>query len=182
MHTGLDIDQIVAGNRQAFAAAVTAYQGPLFAFLGRMGLEQARAEEVAQETFLRAWTNIRTYRPDRAGFSTWLFTIARNLALNAQARGNVLRETAYGDAVPEVASSDPSAFDAMDGRQQRQRLREALLALPAADRSILALAYVQDLSHSDIGRIEGCSAGAVKARIHRSKHKLRFLLEDRDER
>jgi RNA polymerase sigma-70 factor (ECF subfamily) len=182
MDTGLDIAAIQTGNRQAFAALVTAYQAPLFGFLGRMGLDHARAEEIAQDTFLRAWANIHTYRPGRASLTTWLFTIARNLALNAQARSGVRRETAYGDALPELACDRPSALEALDGQQQRRRLRDALLALPDRDRAILALAYVRDISHADIARIESCSPGAVKVRIHRAKERLRALLENRDGR
>jgi RNA polymerase sigma-70 factor (ECF subfamily) len=62
--------------------------------------------------------------------------------------------------------------------QRRNRLRAALRQLPAADRSVLALAYVEELAHADIARIEGCSAGAVKVRLHRARRKLAEIMGD----
>ena len=80
------LERVARGEAQAFAELVVHYQRPLFAFLGRMGLNAARAEEVAQESFLRAWQNLPSYRSEQAQFSTWLFTIARRLALNELTR------------------------------------------------------------------------------------------------
>ena len=73
------IKRVRDGDRSAFAELVAHYQRPLFGYLGRMGQSQAAAEDLAQETFLRAWTSLGSYDPARAAFSTWLFTIARNL-------------------------------------------------------------------------------------------------------
>ena len=177
MNSGLYRDRIVAGDRQAFAELVGRYQGPLFGFLGRMGLSQTQAEEIAQETFLRVWLNLADYRPERAAFATWLFAIARNLALGQLARAAGHREVNYGDEIPAVACDRPSAIDALALRQRHRGLQEALRALPSADRSLLALAYVEELSHADIARIEGCKTGAIKTRVHRAKEKLRRLME-----
>jgi RNA polymerase sigma-70 factor (ECF subfamily) len=172
-----DFQRIAAGDRQAFAALVEQYQRPLFGFLGRMGLDQAAAEDIAQEAFLRTWANRAAFRPERASFITWLFTIARNLALNAASRHSARREAPFDDATPDIACDRPTAFDQITRRQGQDRLRAALRALPSADRTLLALAYVEDLSHADIARIEGCSSGAIKQRAHRAKQKLRGLLE-----
>ncbi len=172
-----NFQRIAAGDRSAFAVLVGRYQRALFGFLGRMGLEQSAAEDIAQDAFLRTWTHRADFRPDRASFVTWLFTIARNLALNAAARSHRQRETTLDDAAREIACDRPLALDAIDRRQREARLRDALRALPPADRTLLALVYVEDLSHADIARIEGCSSGAVKQRAHRAKQKLRRLLE-----
>ena len=80
------LQQIRQGNRQAYAPIVAHFQRPLFGYLGRMGLTQAQAEDLAQETFLRAWQALAQYDPQQAAFSTWLFTIAHRLALNELAR------------------------------------------------------------------------------------------------
>ena len=72
----------LGGDPVAFGELVTRYQHSLFGFLGRMGLEPAVCEELAQETFLRAWVNRASYDAGKAAVSTWLFTIARNLALS----------------------------------------------------------------------------------------------------
>lgn len=80
------LHRIAAGEQLAFAELVDMYQRPLFGFLGRLGMNQAQAEDIAQETFLRAWTHLHSYQPERAQFVTWLFTIARNLAYNTLQR------------------------------------------------------------------------------------------------
>jgi len=73
----------LGGDPEAFSALVARYQDSLFAYLGRMGFSQAVCEELAQEAFLRAWINRDKYNADKASAATWLFTIARNLALSA---------------------------------------------------------------------------------------------------
>src|SRR5690606_31902097 len=86
----MNIDEVLArihaGDRHAFAAIVERFHGTLFGYLGRMGVRAAEAEDLAQETFLRAWTQLGTFDARRGAFSTWLFTIARNLAVNELSR------------------------------------------------------------------------------------------------
>jgi RNA polymerase sigma-70 factor, ECF subfamily len=170
------------GDEAAFRALVRSLEGPLFGFLGRMGLDQARAEEIAQEAFIRLWQRRASYRPELGSLATWTFAIARNLALNAVSRASAQREMPYGDAPPEAACEQPLASEALEARQERERLRRALLLLPPGDRALLALIYVQELSHADAARIEGCSVGAIKTRAHRAKARLRQIMEDEDGR
>lgn len=173
------LERIHAGDRQAYAAIVTRFQGPLFAYLGRMGCTAAEAEELAQEAFLRAWLQLRTFDARRGAFSTWLFTIARNLALNE------LRRAGSRRSVPEHAADRPGEQplpqEMVVLEQRRTRLRAALLQLPAEDRSVLALAYVEELAHADIARIEDCSVGAIKVRLHRARRRLAQILGSEDE-
>jgi len=174
------LQRISDGDRQAFAGIVTHYQRPLFGFLGRMALGQGLAEDIAQETFLRAWKNLADYQPRRAEFSTWLFTIARNLALHELARTGHRREAGSDDDLPEQACQRPQPPEALAGAQQRERLQRALRQLALPDRSALALAYIHDLALSEVARIEGCSLAAIKTRLHRAKEKLRLILEKND--
>jgi RNA polymerase sigma-70 factor (ECF subfamily) len=171
------VEQILSGDTGAFAAVVEAYQGPLFGYLGRMGLPQARAEEIAQETFLRAWTHLDEYDAGRASFNTWLYTIAHRLALNALARRATTQELSSTPA-HDPASTAPEPAEAFAAGQLGASLRAALLALPATDRSAVALTYIKDLALVDVARIEGCTVGAIKARLHRARAKLAELLED----
>ncbi len=176
------LQRISAGDRQAFAGVVAHYQRPLFGFLGRMALDQGLAEEIAQETFLRAWKNLADYRPERAQFSTWLFTIARNLALHELERAARGHEQPASEALPEPVCERPQPPEMLARAQQRRRLHLALRQLPLADRSALALAYNHELELAEIARIEGCSTGAIKTRLHRAKEKLRqILLEESNE-
>jgi RNA polymerase sigma-70 factor, ECF subfamily len=167
--------RIHEGDPAAFAPIVTHFQGPLFGYLGRMGLGQAAAQDIAQETFLRAWTQLATYDAHRAQFSTWLFTIARNLALNTLAKAQHQHEWATEHPLPEVPCDAPQPPDALHAAQRRAQLQQALRALPLGDRSVLALAYFHELDMSAIARIEGCSVAAAKVRLHRAKTRLREL-------
>ncbi len=184
MESNVDIkpllQRIADGDTQAFAEVVGHYQRPLFGFLGRMALSQSHAEEVAQETFLRAWHSLGEYKPERAAFSTWLFTIARNLALNELARAAYRHESTQGDDMPDAACERLQPPEELARRQQQRRLQAALQKLPLPDRSALALAYIHDLELAAIARIEGCTTGAIKTRLHRAKEKLRHLLEKHD--
>lgn len=174
------LQKIAAGDKQAYASVVEHYQRPLFGFLGRMALSQSLAEEIAQETFLRAWKSLGEYKPEVAEFSTWLFTIARNLALNELSRSAYQQEVEINDAIPEAACNGLQPSEELARKQQKQRMQAALWKLPLQDRSALALAYIQDLEMTAIARIEGCTTAAIKTRLHRAKEKLRQLLEEDD--
>lgn len=168
---------IQGGDKQAFAEVVTRYQRPLFGFLGRMGLSRGQAEDLAQETFLRAWRNLGKFDPDRGEFSTWLFTIAKNLAMNELSSATHGREVAVDEDHPELPCARPQPCEALALEQRRESLRAALRKLPPAERCTVALAYIQDLELAQIAQIEGCTTGAVKTRLHRAKRKLYHLLE-----
>lgn len=171
------LQRIARGDLRAFAELVDRYQRPLFAFLGRMGLEAARAEEVAQETFLRAWQSLPRYRTEQAQFSTWLFTIARRLALNELARSRNRYEVAADDDAPEPACAAARPEQALDQRRLQARIDAAFRSLGTDDRSVLALAYSHDLGMAEIAVIEGCSVDAVKTRLHRARQRLRIALD-----
>ena len=171
------IAQILQGDRQAYAPLVGRYQDGVFAFLWRMGLRRAVIEELAQETFVRAWSHLGDFDPSRAAFSTWLFAISRNLALNEINRAGHRLEVAANDDF-DAASGDDSPPEALARKRNHLRLHAALGRLGAAQRSVLALCYLNELSLAEVAVIEGISAGAVKVRLHRARQALRLILEN----
>jgi len=175
------LKRIIDGDREAFAEVVETYQRPLFGFLGRLGLSKAVAEEIAQETFLRAWRNLGQYQIGRAQFSTWLFSIGRNLALNEITRASNRVEETTENAGPLAVCTTPGPLDQVAQEQSDTRLRDAILRLPLPERTTLALAYVRELPLGEIATLEATTVGAVKARLHRAKAKLREWLEIQDE-
>ncbi len=170
------MQRLAQGQQRAFADLVDLYQRPLFGFLGRLGLSQAQAEEIAQETFLRAWTHLSDFSPEQAQFATWLFTIARNLAYNTLQSAPQQREVT-GQTLPDLACPQDGPAQVLDRTQQQARLQIALRQLPMKDRSALALVYVHELALADVARIEGDSLPAIKTRLHRAKQRLRDLLQ-----
>ncbi|MEY2686359.1 MAG: hypothetical protein RL375_557, partial [Pseudomonadota bacterium] len=178
------------GDRTAFAELVRRHQRGLFGFLGRMGIGQAQAQDLAQESFLRVWRHLGEFDPRRAAFSTWLYTIARRLALNWLDRAEhallVPSAGAEGDE-PDLADGAAAADVRAGGwggdplqqlEQQRERawLQAGMRRLPLTERSLLALAYVHDMSLAQIAQIEGVSEAAAKARLHRARGRLREVL------
>ncbi len=184
MDDGFLLRQVLGGNRNAFRLLVVRYQRPLFRFLGGFGLEQAAAEELAQETFLRAYRSLADYDPDKASFSSWLFTIAKHLAMNETARSH--RRAPHVDAAASeheltVPGPQPLAPEVLEAEERRHRMQAALHRLPDLLRSALVLAYLRELSLEDVAEIERCSVAAVKSRIFRGKQLLRAALSETEE-
>ena len=172
------IEQTLQGDRQAYARLIERYQDGVFAFLWRMGLRRAVIEELAQETFVRAWTHLGDFQPARSAFSTWLFAIGRNLALNEIGRAGHRLEVATADDDAEPASGDDTPLAALERKRSRARLHTGLSRLAAAQRSVLALCYLNELSLAEVAAIEGISIGATKVRLHRARQALRDVLEN----
>jgi RNA polymerase sigma-70 factor (ECF subfamily) len=175
-----DVTKTAYGDHLAFGRIVEAHQRKIFAYLGRMGIDRATAEDIAQDTFLRVWRNAGQFNPKRGSLATWILTIARNLALTRlsrpERRGEIL-DVAIAD---EVVSDLPQPDEQLCTKQRHERLRAALNHLSLADRLLLAASYVDDLSLADIARVEGCSNGAAKVRLHRARTRLRQTLERHD--
>src|SRR6186713_2904504 len=127
------IKQTLAGNRQAFRLVVLRYQRPLFRFLGLLGFRGARAEDLAQETFLRAFKALASFDPARAAFSTWLFTIARRLAIGEWRRTQ--QEQGLPLAYEERSSLALDPAQSALSSERVRRLEGALRALPEQLRS-----------------------------------------------
>jgi RNA polymerase sigma-70 factor (ECF subfamily) len=179
MDDGFLIRQVLSGNTNAFRLLVVRYERAIFRFLGGFGLEQAAAEELAQEAFLRAFRNLAGYDAAKAKFSSWLFTIAKHLAINERARGS--RSALHADVADmnetlPTGDSPTGAHAAIEAKERGARVRRALSRLPENLRNALVLAYVKELSMDDIANIESCSVGAVKSRIFRGKQLLRAAL------
>ena len=174
------IRQTLSGSRNAFRLLVVRYQRPIFKFLGGFAIESAVAEELAQETFLRAYRSLSAFDSGQSAFSSWLFTIAKHLVLNETARSSRrLPHVAVADDAAIVET--PPASQQVESAERSSHVRRALEALPTPLRSALVLAYMQEHSLEEIAAIEGCSVGAIKSRIYRGKELLRLHLAGMEE-
>lgn len=168
------------GDQQAFALIVRHYQQALFAYLGRMGFSAAVAEELAQETFFRAWQHLSRFDANQAAFSTWLFSIARHLAMNEMNRhANRYEQAQDLSQMTQQIDEQMHLADKEDWQQlqEKRRIQQAMSHLPSEQRHLLALAYVKELSLVDIAAIEQCSVNTIKSRLHRIRKRLLTLLE-----
>ncbi|MCP4006471.1 MAG: sigma-70 family RNA polymerase sigma factor [bacterium] len=161
-----------AGDRQAFEQLFRSYTPRLMAFLLRMVKDRGRAEELTQDVFVRVYQAAERYEP-RAKFSTWLFGIAHNLALNDLARAYRKRERPLEDAHSETtADRNPDASEQLEARRMTEALEAAIGELPERQRSALMLRTVQGLGYEEIGTVLGASVSSVKSLLHRAREKL----------
>lgn len=157
-------------DRNAFARLVGRHQSMVRSVLRRLTRgDHGLADDLAQETFLLAWRNLRSFRFD-ARFSTWLYRIAFNAWLTeVRKRREVLladEETAPG---PEEGTQDPHAAERID-------LERALAQLSDGERAAIAACYFADLTHEEAAEAIGIPLGTVKTHILRAKAKLRAKL------
>lgn len=172
------VRQILGGNRDAFRLLVLRYQRPLFRFLGLLGFAQDVAEDVAQATFLRVHRALGSFDPQRAKFSTWLFTIAKRLAANERQRAHRHREQPLGDLV--VDQPPPVTADPAVAAERTRRLAAAMAALPEALRTTFFLSQINELTLDEVAAVEGCALGTVKSRVHRAREHLRAALVEEE--
>lgn len=172
---------LASGDPDAVAAFVRRFQrrvyGLAFAILG----DTSAAEDVAQETFARAWRHAPAFDPRRGSVAAWVLAIARNLAIDT-ARMRGARPTDPAE-LPELLTPDPEP-----GPDERAiagddvgRLREALAALPADQRRALVLAAFYGRTAREISEADGIPLGTVKTRIRAAMLKLRSALEVEDD-
>lgn len=161
---------------QRFEANLRQFQQAMFAYLGRLGLSQAEAEDVAQETFLRAWRARRQFDSNKGAYSTWLFRIARNVALNTLEHQR--KTVVFSDAETVMrASTDARASDSTEQRDRDRAVSVALAGLSVDDRDVLSLAYISGLSTEQAANVCGCRVGTFRTRLSRARERLLKQLE-----
>jgi RNA polymerase sigma-70 factor (ECF subfamily) len=180
------------GDAKAFSELMARHEKPLWNFLRRFVAVESQAEDLLQETFLRVIRHAGDWQPS-AKFSTWLYTIARNLCTD-QARRMSLRKAASLDAPagpPDGGDGDgaPRRIDRLDGgdrggevaaqnRQAGSRIEEAVAGLPHDQREVFLMREVMDMSFAEIAAAVGASEPTVKSRMRYALGKLREALED----
>ncbi len=169
---------VKAGDRTAFEQLYRRYRERLYPFLMRYTGDAATAQDLFQETFLRVFRDRARYEP-RAAFSTWLFTIARNLFLDSVKRTGTPQKFLEREAVSRAAPDpSPGPLETLEQREADAMLRRAVASLEEQDRAILLLSRFEGLRYGEIAEILGISEGAVKVRAHRALQALRRALTD----
>jgi RNA polymerase sigma-70 factor (ECF subfamily) len=158
------------GDRDAFGRLVEAYQSPVRRFFCHLtGGDGERSKDLAQETFVKAWLHIGSFRA-AAAFSTWLYRIAYNVFYDDC---RVQRDMADADSVPEEAA----LCDGVSGSDLGMDLARALATLSAVERTAILLFYMEDKPVGRIAAIMGCPPGTVKSHLHRGREKLAACLK-----
>lgn len=173
-----DVERVLGGDISAFEGIVRRWQGPLVNMAYRFCNDRGRAEEMAQEAFLRVYRSLAGWRRD-AAFSTWLFAVAANLYRSELKRipvGNVAL-----DDVAELMDKHSHPRD-FEERQRDRMVRKAVMALPVKYRDAMVLYYFHEMDVPAASNSLGVPVGTVKARLFRGREilrsKLSQLLED----
>jgi RNA polymerase sigma-70 factor, ECF subfamily len=159
-------------DRAAFAALFTHFAPRTKAYLLRLGAPAAVAEDLAQEALLNLWRKAHLFDPAKASVATWLFTIARNLRIDA------IRREKRPELDPEdfMAEACPAADAGLVLADDEARLRLALKELPADQIQVVELSFFADKPHSQIAAELGIPLGTVKSRLRLAMARLKRML------
>jgi RNA polymerase sigma-70 factor (ECF subfamily) len=178
--------RVAAGDESGFDYLVQKYHRAMIHFLFRMVRNQAVAEEMAQEVFLRVYRSRESYRAE-AKFTTWLYRIATNLAVNhaRDTKHERTAQTVYLDApdpetgsTPDVADDDPSAEQLMLRDERMKAIRTHVMALPERQRMAVLMHKYQGMDYRQIGEVLKLSESATKSLLFRAYQTLRDKLKD----
>ena len=176
------IKQVIKGDQDAFAEIVEIYSNSIYQLGYRMLGNRHEAEDIAQEAFIRAYVNIKSFNQDLK-FSTWLFRIATNLCID---RIRKKKPDYYLDAevsgtdgltmYSQLASNSPLPEQELESLELQDSVQKEILKLPEKYRSVIVLKYIEELSLNEISEILELPLGTVKTRIHRGREALRQQL------
>jgi RNA polymerase sigma-70 factor (ECF subfamily) len=173
------VEQILAGDKQAYARLVNLYKRQIYNLAYRMTMNRDVAQDLSQETFIRAYTNLHRYNTDMS-FLNWLYTICLNLTRNhLKKKREVLSDSVYestGIEQQEMMAEDYLPEGELIQRQESTVLQRALLELPEDLRETVVLRYLQELPFDTIAQNLGLSLSAAKMRTYRGLEKLREML------
>jgi RNA polymerase sigma-70 factor (ECF subfamily) len=177
--------QVKQGDTAAFTTLVEKYKQPVTNLVRRTLRDETEAEDLAQNVFVQVWKSASRYE-SRAKFSTWLFTIARNLCLNEIRRRS--RHPAESLDAPHPDQEDQprhqiedvknfSPPDSLLHGELALKIEEALADLPENQRTAILLCRQDELSYEEIAEVLGCSLSATKSLIHRGRETLKEKLK-----
>ncbi len=180
------MSRVARGHADAFEILLDRHFNSVTTFTYTFCRDRDKAQDLAQEIFMRVFRNAASYRPV-AKFTTWLYRVASNLCIN-EAKKAKLRKTVSLDGpvgndpeasriVEKMASGDPGPLTNAERREAGRLIEEAISALPDDQRTTLILVERQNLPYKDIAEILGVTVSAVKMRVKRARENLREALK-----
>lgn len=175
------IERAAGGDREAAGQLIRAHQQSVYSYLLRMSGRPDVAEDIVQEAFVRVLSNLHRF-DFRFRFSTWLFTIARRLYMNAMAKSRPAYDTDFVGSLGASSNGwapDTAMYDDERRTVQRDALQSSLMELSAEQREVLVLFHQLDWPIALIAEHLGMPEGTVKSHLHRGRRRLRTVFQVR---
>ena len=163
-------------DRHAFAQLFEHFGPRLKGFMMRKGANAELAEDLVQDAMIAVWNKAGMFSPGKGSVTTWIYTIARNLRIDRLRREGSRYFTDIDDY--EEASDDPASDDIVIGKQQDLAVTEALDVLSADQREVIVMAFMDDMTQSEIAEKLDVPLGTVKSRMRLAYRKMGSVLED----
>lgn len=174
----LYIQKVINGDANSFSYLVDTYKNMVFTLALKMTKSREEAEEISQDTFIKAYKNLAKFKGD-SKFSTWLYRIAYHASLDA-IKKNKKNVNSY--EINEITLNQiKSVEDTLQGIERKERakiLNECLLKLPEEERSILWFFYYDELSLKEIIEVTSLSEANIKVKLHRARKKLLTIVKE----
>lgn len=176
-HWTLLMQAVVAQrDRSAFTEIFDHFTPRLEAYLARLGLDAATAEEITQDVMMTLWRKAELFDPAKSSLATWLYRIARNRRIDFARRARTESIDPHSPAILEIADETRTDSD-LDGRQRDDTVRALIDDLPAEQRDLVKLAFYSGMTHHQLAAHAGLPLGTVKSRLRLAFAKLRRGLE-----
>lgn len=163
------------GPSEAFRREALGCLDALYAFALSLARDRTVAEDLVQETYLRAFAAKKKAEADES-LRSWMFTILHNVWRNDQRRRRPVSLEETPQVVDRLVSAETDPFEALGREEDRDRVARAIEALPESFREVLLLRCVEEFSYRDLATILGCPAGTVMSRLARARVQLRRIL------
>ena len=174
MNEILLISRARGGDRDAFGELVEQYRDNVYRLAYRMCGNAYDADEAAQEAFVAAWRALPNFRGD-AKFSTWLYRLTTNAAIDVMRREKRHQTVGDGEMI-DLADDADSPQETVERTEQQEAVQEALATLSEEYREVLLLRYMEELDYAEIAEVLQLPSGTVKSRINRAKAALKTAL------
>jgi len=170
--------QVAQGHSAALEALYDRYAPIVLGISVKVVGDPALAEDVLQETFWRVWKSAATYQSQRGTFTSWLFRIARNLAIDAYRRRNVRPQALYTEdgsdpILDEMPDPDVDVAEQTQSLLRNRQMRHALASLPRVQRQVIEMAYFYGMTRQEIAESTGEALGTIHTRARLALQKLR---------
>lgn len=173
------ITRILAGKTEEYAYFLDTYGQPVFSLIVRMVNSEEDAEELTQDTFMKAFEHLSSFN-GKSSFSTWIYRSAYNTALSFLRKKNVEQTVIDDNQWNRI--SDTQIDDALNNESEEQieKLQQALTKLTAEERALVTLFYEEEHSIQELAQILNLNEGNIKVKLHRLRKKLYVLMQKED--